>query len=146
MAPHCMPDNSRTHPHALLIWRPILLYPLMYACISQAVFPFNFPYINFCMHFAWCNMCNTSFIYELTEAICNTEASSRKSLLPLKSSKYYNFSVCFCSLSCPTSNAHAPYWHLCLSGSTFIPPHYLINVKFSGGGRVIEHKMCFDFL
>ena len=33
-----------------------------------------------------------------------------------------------------------------LSRSTIFSPHYLINGRILGKNKVIEHKMCFDFL
>ena len=56
---------------------------------------------------------------------------------------------CLCSLSYPAHTAHAPYYiAICgLSGSTILLPHYLRDdAIFGGGGGIVEHKMCFDFL
>ena len=50
------------------------------------------------------NYTNTTYVY------CNTEAGSRKALLPRKRRKYYLFWVCVCSLSYPTYNARGPYY------------------------------------
>jgi len=44
-----------------------------------------------------------------------------------KSSKYYIFWVCVCSLTYPTWNAHAPRCHLWHVGLYNIFPHYLIS-------------------
>ena len=47
------------------------------------------------------------------------------------------------SLRYPACNAHVPYCHLWPAWLYNIFPHYLITAQFS---KVIEHKMCFDFL
>ena len=39
----------------------------------------------------------------------------------------HTLSVCICSLWCPTSNAHAPYFYLCTASFYQIFPHFLIK-------------------
>jgi hypothetical protein len=46
----------------------------------------------------------------------------------------HNLSVCICSLSYPSCNAHAPYCQLCPAPLYNIFPHYLIN------GTIFEKK------
>jgi len=48
-------------------------------------------------------------------------------LLQWKSSKYYIFWVCVCSLKHPACNAYAPYCHLWTPRLRNIFPCYLIN-------------------
>ena len=55
-------------------------------------------------------------------------------LLQWKSSKYYIFWVCVCSLNYPRCNAHAPYCHLWPVRLYNSSPHYLIN------GTILEQK------
>jgi len=67
----------------------------------------------------------------------NTVARSCNHCLQWKSSKYYIFWMCVCSLSYPACNAHEPYchqWPARLYNIFF--PHYLIN------GTIIEYKVC----
>ena len=68
-------------------------------------------------------------------------------LLLWKSSMYYLFWVCVCSLSYPACNAHAPYYIvICgVSGCTIFFPNYVINCTIFGGGRVIVLKCVFWF-
>jgi hypothetical protein len=55
--------------------------------------------------------------------------------------------VCVCRLRFPPCNAHAPYCHLWPARLRHIRTQYVNNgTIFFGGGDVIEHKMCFDFL
>ena len=49
------------------------------------------------------------------------------------------------SLSYPACNAHAPYCYLWPAPLYNNFPHYLIKARISGK-KLIEHKMCFDFL
>jgi hypothetical protein len=132
--PHCTPDNSSTHPQTLLIWRPILIIS---SCVrlhlpSSSYLHFSLQKFSYAFRLIWWVKLFI-YEYELTEAMCNTEASSQKSLLPLKNNKYYKFSVCVCSLSCPTCNANGIWACLALPPT---PPHththYLINVKYLG--------------
>jgi hypothetical protein len=57
--------------------------------------------------------------------------------LQWKSSKYYIFRVCVCSLKYPACNAHAPYCHLWPIRLYNIFPCYLIN------GTVFEKKYIY---
>jgi len=59
----------------------------------------------------------------------NNEALWFQRFLQRKSSKYYIFWLCICSLRYSACNAHTPYCHLWLSGCTIFFPHYLINGK-----------------
>jgi len=53
---------------------------------------------------------------------------------------------CVCRLRFPACNAHAPYCHLWSSRLYNVFQNYIINGRFSKRKKVIEHKMCFDFL
>jgi hypothetical protein len=59
------------------------------------------------------------------------------------------YSVYVCGLTYPACNAHAPNY-IVISGlsrcSTFLHIIPLTVRLFEGGGDVIEHKMCFEFL
>jgi len=50
------------------------------------------------------------------------------------------------SLSYPARNSHAPYCYLWPVRLYNIFPHYLIERTIFEKKKVIEHKMCFDFL
>jgi len=68
-----------------------------------------------------------------------------QTLLQWKSNNYYIPRVCVCSLRYPACNAHAPSCHLLSARLYSIPPHYLIKDMIVQT-KVIEHKMCFNFL
>ena len=53
-------------------------------------------------------------------------------LLPRKSSKFYIFRVCVCTLSYPVCKAHAPSYHLWPVRLYHTFQHYLINGKICG--------------
>ena len=55
------------------------------------------------------------------------------------------YSDYFCSLSYPAFNAHAPYGHLWMYSSTRFLHIVSQTVRFSGT-KVVEHKLCLDFL
>ena len=64
-----------------------------------------------------------------------------------KSNKYYIFWVWVFSFRYPACKAHAPYCQLCPFRLYYIFPHYLINsTTFGGGGKLLNIKLCFDFL
>ena len=54
--------------------------------------------------------------------------------------------MCVCSLSYLACKAHAPYCHLWFARFYSVFPHYLINGMIFEKKKVVQHKMCFDFL
>ena len=66
-------------------------------------------------------------------------------LLQYRNYKYYTFWVCVCSLGYPPCNAHAPYYHPWPVRLYHIFPYYLMKGTILEK-KVIEYKMCFDFL
>jgi len=71
----------------------------------------------------------------------NNEARQCNIFLQWKSSKYYLFWVCICSLRYPACNARAPYCHLWPAPFYCIFPHYLKNGTVFEN-TVIGHTMC----
>jgi len=79
----------------------------------------------------------------------NMSSALVQTLLLWKSSKHYIFWVRVESLRYPVCNAQAPYFHQRLARfyNTSILPHYLTKgTIFERKKKVVEHKMCFDFL
>jgi hypothetical protein len=66
-------------------------------------------------------------------------------LVQWKSNKYYILRLCVCSLSYPACSAEAPYCHVACPSPLYFS-HYLMNSTIFGEKKVIEHKMCSDFL
>ena len=68
-------------------------------------------------------------------------------LLLWKSNEYsITYSECVCSLWYPACNAHTPYRHLWPVRLYNIFPLYLINGMIFGKKKVINLKICVDFL
>jgi hypothetical protein len=67
-------------------------------------------------------------------------------LLLWKSNEHFIFWMYICSPSYPTCNAYAPYLNLWSDRLLHICPHFLITGTIFGEKKVVEHKMCFDFL
>jgi hypothetical protein len=61
-----------------------------------------------------------------------------------KSNKYNEFSGCICSFRYPACNAHVPYCRLWPARLYEIFPH--CHKRHDFRKKIIEHKMCFDFL
>ena len=86
--------------------------------------------------------------YSTRHPVClwnNIETLSRNHCCSGGGDKYYIFWVCVCSLIYPACDAHAPYCQLWPAPLYNIFPHCLIKVT-TFGKRIIEHKICFDFL
>jgi hypothetical protein len=66
-------------------------------------------------------------------------------LLRWTSHNYYIFWVCFCSLTCPVRNAHAPFCHLFSLRLYCILPHYLINGTVYRKKKLLSTKCVFWF-
>jgi hypothetical protein len=63
-------------------------------------------------------------------------------IIAVESSKYCIISVCICSFSYKTCNAHAPYCHLRPAELYNIFPHYLINITIFEN-KVLNIKCVF---
>jgi hypothetical protein len=73
----------------------------------------------------------------------NTESRSCNHCCCGKSSKCYIFWVCVCSLSYPSRNARAPYYHLWPARLYNIFPHYLINGTIFEKKKGVEYQSVF---
>ena len=65
-----------------------------------------------------------------------------RAIIVVVEKQYYIFSVCFCGLMQPASNAHAPYFLLWPVTLYHIFPHYLRNGKIFGK-KLLNTKCVF---
>jgi len=86
--------------------------------------------------YTWIRETKTGNIVSVQTWHCGTLAST---MLPWKSNTFYIFWVCVCRLSYPACNI------IGLSSCTILFPQFLINGKIFGK-KLIQHKICFDFL